>query len=77
MDEPSSTSSDEQLSDDLSRSLKAEGDWNQLLGKAKQLWGELTDDDLAVVEGNLNELLGRIQAKTGSSMEEIRKRLLS
>lgn len=46
---------------DLSRLMKAK--WNQLRGKAKEKWGELTDDDLDKVEGQFDQLVGVIQEK--------------
>ena len=55
--------------------LKWEGRWDQLKGKARQAWGNLTDDDLDVAEGNYEELIGRIKERTGESAEEIRDRL--
>ena len=55
--------------------LKWEGRWDQLKGKARQAWGNLTDDDLDVAEGNLEELIGRIKERTGESAEQIRGRL--
>lgn len=56
-------------------STKWEGRWDQLKGKAKQSWGELTDDDLDVAEGNFDEFVGRIKERTGETREEIEKRL--
>lgn len=47
------------------------GNWNILKGKLKQKYGELTDDDLAYVEGKENELWGRLQKKVGKTKEEI------
>ena len=55
--------------------MKWEGRWDQLKGKARQAWGNLTDDDLDVAEGNYEELVGRIKEKTGESAEEIKARL--
>lgn len=52
---------------------KIKGNWNQMKGKLKQQYGELTDDDLAYSEGKEDELLGRIQKKTGKSKEEVKK----
>lgn len=46
------------------------GNWKQLKGKAKQQWGKLTDDELTVVEGNRDELIGKIQKHYGISKEE-------
>lgn len=54
---------------------KWEGRWDQLKGKARQLWGDLTDDDLDVAEGNFEEFVGRIKERTGQDAEEIRRRL--
>ncbi len=54
---------------------KWEGRWDQLKGKARQAWGNLTDDDLDVAQGNYEELVGRIKEKTGESEEAIRGRL--
>ncbi len=54
---------------------KWEGRWDQLKGKAKQAWGNLTDDDLDVAEGNYDEMIGKIKEKTGETQEEIEKRL--
>lgn len=48
------------------------GKWNQLKGKAKQQWGNLTDDDLTYVEGKEDELYGKMQEKTGKSKDEIK-----
>lgn len=51
--------------------LGLKGRWNELKGKFKQEYGELTDDDLAYVEGKEDELLGRIQKKLGKKREEV------
>lgn len=55
--------------------LKRKGSWDQLKGKAQQTWGDLTDDDLDVAEGNYYEFIGRIKERTDESREEIEKRL--
>jgi len=49
------------------------GEWNQLCGLARQRWSQLTEDDLGVQEGNLEQLVGRIQQKTGEGREAIEK----
>ena len=51
--------------------LEIKGNWNIAKGKLKQKWGELTDDDLDYVEGKQDELVGRIQKRTGKAREEI------
>jgi len=58
-----------------STKLKWEGRWDQLKGKVQQTWGDVTDDDLDVAEGNYDELIGRIKERTGESYEEIEARL--
>lgn len=52
--------------------LRLKGNWNELKGRAKQEWADLTDDDLLYVEGKEDELLGRIQNRTGKTRDEIR-----
>ena len=51
--------------------LTWKGRWNQLKGKAKQQWADLTDDDLLYVDGKEDELLGRLQEKTGKTKEDL------
>jgi uncharacterized protein YjbJ (UPF0337 family) len=46
------------------------GNWRQLRGKAKAQWGKLTDDDLDVVEGRRDQLVGKIQERYGTSRDE-------
>lgn len=55
--------------------LRIKGNWNQIKGKLKQQYAELTDDDLTYVEGKEDELLGRLQEKTGKSKDELRKQI--
>ena len=52
--------------------LRIKGNWNELKGRAKQEWADLTDDDLLYVEGKEDELLGRIQNRTGKTRDEVR-----
>ena len=47
------------------------GQWNQLRGKVKEKWGQLTDDDLRLVSGNVDQLVGRIQQKTGEARSAV------
>jgi uncharacterized protein YjbJ (UPF0337 family) len=51
--------------------LHIKGDWNILKGTLKQKWATLTDDDLQFQEGKADELLGRIQKRTGATQEAI------
>lgn len=48
------------------------GNWNQIKGKLKEEYGELTDNDLAYKEGKEDQLIGRIQEKTGKTKQEIK-----
>ena len=52
-------------------SLEMKGDWNVAKGILKQKWAHLTDDDLQYIEGKQDELLGRIQKRTGESREAV------
>jgi uncharacterized protein YjbJ (UPF0337 family) len=51
--------------------LQIKGNWNRIKGSLKQKYAELTDDDLTYVEGKEDELLGRLQVKTGKTKEKI------
>lgn len=53
--------------------LKFKGEWNDIKGNLKQKWAQLTDDDLLFEEGKEDELLGRIQQRTGDTKEAIRE----
>jgi uncharacterized protein YjbJ (UPF0337 family) len=55
--------------------LNLKGNWNIIKGKLKQSYGELTDDDLKFVEGQEDELVGRIQKRVGATSAEIRHML--
>jgi len=57
--------------------LEIKGRWNEMRGKIKQAYGDLTDDDLTYEEGKDDELLGRLQKKTGKSRDELIKWLRS
>ncbi|MVN21079.1 CsbD family protein [Mucilaginibacter sp. HMF7410] len=57
--------------------LDLKGNWNQLKGKVKQAYGDLTDDDLKHEEGKDDELLGKLQTKTGKTRDEVVKWLES
>ena len=51
--------------------LVAKGNWNIAKGKLKQKFAQLTDDDLQFVEGKEDELIGRIQKRTGETKAQI------
>jgi uncharacterized protein YjbJ (UPF0337 family) len=48
-----------------------QGEWNQVKSKVEEKWGQLTDDDLRIQGGNVEQLIGRIQQKTGEAREGI------
>jgi len=54
---------------------KLRGNWNQLKGKLKERYSELTDDDLTYMEGQEDQLIGKIQHRIGKSKEEVRSML--
>jgi len=51
---------------------KLKGNWNQVKGKLKQKYAILTDDDLKYQEGKEDEILGKIQEKTGEAKDKIK-----
>jgi len=51
--------------------LKIKGNWNELKGKLKQKFGQLTDDDVMYDKGKEDELYGRLQQRLGKSREEV------
>jgi len=50
-----------------------QGQWNKLRGQVKERWGQLTDDDLQIQGGNVDQLVGRIQQRTGETREAVEK----
>jgi uncharacterized protein YjbJ (UPF0337 family) len=46
------------------------GNWKELKGKAREQWGKLTDDDLDVVAGKRDQMVGKIQQAYGRTKEE-------
>lgn len=55
--------------------LTIKGDWNIAKGKLKQRWASLTDNDLQYVDGKEDELIGRIQKRTGETRESVERAL--
>lgn len=53
--------------------LKLKGSWNEAKGKIKQKYAALTDDDLLYEEGKDDELLGRLQKKTGKTKQQLKE----
>ena len=52
--------------------LQMKGSWNEVKGKLKQKYGQLTDNDLMFAEGKEDELLGRLQKRLGRTKDELR-----
>jgi uncharacterized protein YjbJ (UPF0337 family) len=50
---------------------KLKGNWNQIKGKLKEKYADLTDDDLLYAEGKEEQLYGRLQEKLGQSKEQV------
>ena len=54
-----------------------QGNWNEIKGRLRERWGQLTEDDLREFNGNVDQLVGTIQRKTGESREQIEAQLES
>jgi uncharacterized protein YjbJ (UPF0337 family) len=52
-----------------------EGNWNEIKGKLHEKWGQLSQDDLARAKGNVDQLVGVIQRKTGEARDRIEQYL--
>jgi len=57
--------------------LQFKGSWNEVKGKLKQKYAQLTDDDLTFAEGKDDELLGRLEKQLGKTKEELRMEIES
>ena len=55
--------------------LQFKGSWNEVKGKLKQKYAQLTDDDLTFAEGKDDELLGRLEQKLGKTKEDLRREI--
>jgi uncharacterized protein YjbJ (UPF0337 family) len=54
---------------------RVEGNWKQFTGKVREKWGKLTDDDLQVINGQQDPLVGRIQERYGVAKDEAQKQV--
>lgn len=52
-----------------------EGNWKEFKGKIREKWGKLTDDDLDVIAGKRDQLIGRIQKSYGIAKEEAERQV--
>jgi uncharacterized protein YjbJ (UPF0337 family) len=60
---------------DDSKRLELEGKWDQVRGRVKEAWGDLTDDELDRTEGKWDRLVGLIKEKTGESTSAVEQRI--
>lgn len=51
------------------------GNWNQFKGMTKKQWGKLTDDDLDVIDGEKDILIGKLQERYGITKDEAKKQI--
>jgi len=54
---------------------RIEGKWKQILGAVKARWGQLTDDDLNVIAGKRDQLIGRLQERYGIAKDEAQRQV--
>ena len=52
------------------------GNWKQFKGKAKEQWGKLTDDDMTIIEGKRDQLVGKIQERYGYAKDQAEKEVV-
>lgn len=52
-----------------------QGNWKQLKGRAQQKWGDLSDDELTIIDGKREELVGKLQEKYGCAKAEAEKQV--
>jgi len=57
----------------IMNTTEIKGNWNELKGKLKQKYADLTDDDLMYAEGKEDEMYGKLQQKLGKTKEELQK----
>ncbi len=60
---------------DMSDRMMDEGRWQQVRGKIRETWGDVTDDDLDQTKGNWDQLVGRIKEKTGEAGDAVERKL--
>ncbi len=54
---------------------RLKGDWKRMKGKVREKWGELTDDDLDIVDGRREQLAGLLQKRYGMAKDEVEKQI--
>ncbi len=54
---------------------RIQGSWTQVKGNVQTMWGKLTHDDLAIIEGDRKQLVGKIQERYGIAQDEAQKQI--
>ena len=54
---------------------RVEGNWKQFAGKVKEKWGNLTDDDIATINGRREQLEGKLQERYGYSKDLVKREI--
>jgi uncharacterized protein YjbJ (UPF0337 family) len=72
---PSALGAPKRLQEVSMNSDQVAGQWKQAKGAIKEKWGKLTDDDMKVIEGNRDQLVGKIQERYGIAREEAQKQV--
>lgn len=54
---------------------RAEGNWKQFKGKLREKWGQLTDDELDQLKGRRDQMVGKIQERTGEERQRIEREI--
>jgi len=49
---------------------RIKGNWNEIRGKVKEKWGDITDDELDKIDGRTDQLVGAVQKNYGRSLDE-------
>jgi uncharacterized protein YjbJ (UPF0337 family) len=60
---------------DADTRMRFEGRWQELRGRVKEAWGDLTDDEVDQTEGKWDQIVGTVKRKTGESVDQIERRL--
>ena len=59
---------------DWSSRLQNDGEWDKFRGKAREEWGELTDDEIDEARGNWQQFVGTVKEKTGETMDTLERK---
>jgi uncharacterized protein YjbJ (UPF0337 family) len=66
---------DETVKEKVMNNDRIQGNWTQFKGKVKEQWGKLTDDDLDIIAGKRDQLIGRVQERHGVRREDAERQL--